>query len=138
MTELDEATARDEFTYLLDRVVDGKEHVVLTRQGRPVAVLVPAEDWRELEPTGESRPDPAALQRLDDLIAKARASNPSRDKQADAIHALKRDPAWQRRWDDLLARIQSHIPPEVTEEEIEADARAAREEVRRERRARGC
>ena len=45
MTELDEAKAREEFPTLLDRVVDGKERVVLTRHGKPVAVLVPAEDW---------------------------------------------------------------------------------------------
>ena len=138
MTELDEAKAREEFPTLLDRVVDGKERVVLTRHGKPVAVLVPAEDWAPMVTEEEAhRPDPAALQRLDALIARAQSSNPPGDEQADLLSAVKRDPAWQQRWDDLLARIQSHIPPDVTEEEIEADARAAREEVRRERRARG-
>lgn len=137
MTELDEAQAREEFPTLLDRVVDDKEQVVLTRHGKPVAVLVPAEDWRRLVPKEEHQPDPAALQRLDALIEKVRASGPPSDEQAEAIRAVKRDPSWQQQWDDLLARIQSHIPPDVTEEEIEADARAAREEVRQEHRARG-
>ena len=137
MTELDEAKACEEFPALLDRVVEGKEHVVLTRQGKRAAVLVPVEDWERVAPAEDCWPDPAALQRLDALVEKARASGQPSEEQAEAIRAVKRDPAWQQRWDNLLARIQSHFPPDITEEEIEADVREAREEVRRERRARG-
>jgi prevent-host-death family protein len=129
MTELDEATAREEFTHLLDRVVDGREHVVLTRQGRPVAVLVPAEDWERHGPGKEGQPDAEALRRLDALIEEARTSK----QELPEVH---HDPEWQRQFDEVVARIQSHIPPDLSPEEIEAEVRAAREEVRQERRAR--
>jgi hypothetical protein len=49
----------------------------------------------------------------------------------------KRDPDWQARWESAVAEIRSGIPPGITPEEIEADITAAREEFRRERRARG-
>jgi prevent-host-death family protein len=130
MTELDEAKAREEFPTLLDRVVDDKEQVVLTRRGKPVAVLVPAEDWVPAAVKEEThRPDPAALQRLDALIEKARSNKQD-------LPEIRPDPEWQRRFDDVVQRIQSHIPPELASEEIEAEVREAREEVRRERRAR--
>lgn len=48
------------------------------------------------------------------------------------------DGGWQQRWDALIERIQSRIPTDVTPEEIEADIREARREVREERRARGA
>jgi prevent-host-death family protein len=135
MLELDETVAGSDFTHLLNRVVEGKERVILTRQGKAVAALVPVEDWEERAAQEQQRPDPEALKRLDALIAEARARKVEADPDA-PWEAVKRDPEWQRRWDEVLARIQSHIPPEVTLEEIEADARAAREEVRAERRAR--
>jgi prevent-host-death family protein len=129
MTELDEAKAREEFPTLLDRVVDDKEQVVVTRQGKPVAVLLPAEDWGRLAPEEKHRPDPAALRRLDALIERVRTS-----KQE--LPEIRPDAEWQRHFNEVVARIQSHIPPDMTTEEIEAEVREAREEVRRERRAR--
>ena len=41
---------------------------------------------------------------------------------------------WGRQFDALVARVQAHMPPDVTPEEIEADITAAREEVRAEMR----
>lgn len=129
MTELDEAQAREQFPAILDRVIDGKEQVVLTRHGKPVAVLSPAESGMLPGQEQAQRPDPAALARLDALIAKARNST-------ECLPEIRPDPEWQRRYDDVIERLQSHIPPELTSEEIEAEVREAREEVRREHRAR--
>jgi hypothetical protein len=47
------------------------------------------------------------------------------------------DPDWQSRFDEVIGRIQNRIPPDIAPEEIEADVRAARAEVREARRARG-
>jgi prevent-host-death family protein len=137
MLELDETVVGRDFTDLLNRVVEGKERVILTRGGKAVAALVPVEDWEERATKEEFHPDPEALQRLDALIAQDRARKVEDDDNS-PWKAIKRDPEWQRRWDDVIARIQSHIPPEMTLEEIEAEVRAAHEEVRAERRARGC
>ena len=41
--------ARDRFDELLKRAVKGKDRVILTRRGRPVAALVPIEDLKFLE-----------------------------------------------------------------------------------------
>ena len=96
MPTLDLQTARDQFDTTIERVVEGGERVILTRQGKPVAVLVPMQEWETIAP----------------------------------------DPAWQERFDAVVARIQSHIPPDTTQEEIEADIREACEEVKQERLAR--
>lgn len=45
---------------------------------------------------------------------------------------------WGERFDELVERIQRRLPAGVTPDEIEADITAAREEVRRTRRARGA
>lgn len=129
MTELDEVTARDSFINLLDRVVDGKERVTVTRQGRPVAVLVPVEDWEQCGAGERGQPDADALRRLDALIEEVRTSK----QKPPEVHP---SPEWQQRFDEVVARIQSHIPLDLSPDEIEAEVRAAREEVRQERRAR--
>ena len=41
--------ARDEFSDLVNRVAYGKERVVLTRRGKPLAAVVPLEDVELLE-----------------------------------------------------------------------------------------
>ena len=43
------AEARDRFSDILNRAAFGKERVVLTRRGRPLAALVPIEDVEALE-----------------------------------------------------------------------------------------
>jgi prevent-host-death family protein len=72
MLELDETVAGSDFTDLRNRVVEGKEQVILTRGGKAVAALVPVEDWEERAAEEEFHPDPEALQRLDALIAQSR------------------------------------------------------------------
>jgi antitoxin (DNA-binding transcriptional repressor) of toxin-antitoxin stability system len=71
MTRLDVARAREEFEATIQRVVDGKERVVFTRDGKPVAVLAPIID-EELPP-----PDPAWQQALDEAVAQIRSGIPA-------------------------------------------------------------
>ena len=58
---------------LLDEVADRREHLTITRRGRPAAVLVPVDEYEALEETAEILSDEdnlAAIRRgLDDLVA---------------------------------------------------------------------
>ena len=76
---------------LLDEVVDRREHVTVTRRGRPAAVLVPVGEYEALEETAEILSDEdtlAAIRRsLDDLAAddlvpldEVRAEHAARDR----------------------------------------------------------
>jgi len=130
MLELDEAAAGSDFAKVLNRVVDGKERVILTRRGKAIAVLVPVEHWEERAAKEEFHPDPEALERLDALIAQPRA------RQVEDLPEKRPDPEWQKRFEDVVARLQSHIPADMTVEEIEAEVRAAQAELRAERLAR--
>jgi hypothetical protein len=47
------------------------------------------------------------------------------------------DPEWRTRFEQVIAQIRRGVPAGLSPEEIEADVTAAREELRRERRARG-
>jgi hypothetical protein len=57
------------------------------------------------------------------------------EETAPPWEAIKRSPAWQQRWDDLLMRVQGRASEELTDEEIAAEVREARQEIRQERRA---
>lgn len=58
---------------LLDEVAERREHITVTRRGRPAAVMVPVDEYKGLEETAEilsSEPTLAAIrQGLDDLAA---------------------------------------------------------------------
>ncbi|MBW3576628.1 MAG: type II toxin-antitoxin system Phd/YefM family antitoxin [Actinobacteria bacterium] len=64
---------RSHLADLLDEVAQRREHVTITRHGRPEAVLIPVDEYEELEETAEILSDDdtlAAIQRgLDDLAA---------------------------------------------------------------------
>jgi prevent-host-death family protein len=47
--------ARDRFSEVVNRAAFGKERVVVTKNGKPVAALVPIEDLEALEATREAR-----------------------------------------------------------------------------------
>lgn len=49
--EISVTRARAELADLVNRVAYSGEHVVLTRHGKPVAVLVSAGEWADLEAT---------------------------------------------------------------------------------------
>ena len=76
---------------LLDEVADRREHVTVTRRGRPAAVLVPVDEYAALEETAEILSDEeslAAIRRgLDELAAgevipldEVRAEHAARDR----------------------------------------------------------
>ena len=62
---------RTHLSDLLNEVADRREHVTVTRHGRPAAVLVPVDEYEALEETAEILSDEdtlAAIRRgLDDL-----------------------------------------------------------------------
>ena len=49
MVRIPTVKARDEFSDLVNRAAYGKERVVLTRRGKPLAAVVPREDVELLE-----------------------------------------------------------------------------------------
>jgi prevent-host-death family protein len=52
---------RARFGELLSDVADRRDHVLVTRNGRPAAALVPIDEYEALEETAEILSDPAAL-----------------------------------------------------------------------------
>lgn len=64
---------RSRLADLLDEVAQRREHVTITRHGRPEAVVIPVDEYEALEETAEILSDDdalAAIQRgLDDLVA---------------------------------------------------------------------
>jgi prevent-host-death family protein len=46
---------------LLDEVSDRREHIVVTRHGRPAAVIVPHDEYTTLEETADVLADPGAM-----------------------------------------------------------------------------
>ncbi len=58
--------ARAKLSDLLDEIEARHDHVVITRNGRPVAVIVPAEEQEILEETLEVLQDEKLLQALRD------------------------------------------------------------------------
>jgi antitoxin YefM len=55
---------RERLSELLTAVVERREHVVITRRGRPAAVLVPPDEYAALEETLDIVSDPASLNAL--------------------------------------------------------------------------
>lgn len=60
---------RSDLAHLLDDVADRREHVVVTRHGRPAAVLIPIDEYDALEETAELLSDPDALAAIDAGLA---------------------------------------------------------------------
>lgn len=64
---------RSRLAELLDEVANRREHVTITRHGRPSAVLVPVDEYAALEETAEILSDESTLdairQGLDDIAA---------------------------------------------------------------------
>ena len=46
---------------LLDEVADRREHVIVTRRGRPAAAIVPIDEYEALEETADILSDPATM-----------------------------------------------------------------------------
>ena len=52
---------RSNLSRLLSDVADRRDHVLVTRNGRPAAALVPIDEYEALEETAEIASDPDAL-----------------------------------------------------------------------------
>lgn len=60
---------RSNLSALLDDVADGRDHVIVTRNGRPAAALVPIDEYEALEETAEILSDAGALAAIDEGLA---------------------------------------------------------------------
>jgi antitoxin YefM len=60
---------RSNLSKLLSDVADRRDHVLVTRNGRPAAALVPIDEYEALEETAESLSDPAALTAIEAGLA---------------------------------------------------------------------
>jgi prevent-host-death family protein len=56
---------RSNLAHVLSDVADRREHVVLTRNGRPAAALVPIDEYEALEETAEILSDADAVRALE-------------------------------------------------------------------------
>ncbi len=56
---------RSRLAQVLSDVADRRDHVVVTRNGRPAAALVPIDEYEALEETAEILSDPATLDSLE-------------------------------------------------------------------------
>jgi prevent-host-death family protein len=60
---------RARLSELLSDVADRRDHVVVTRNGRPAAALVPIDEYEALEETAEILSDPDALAAIEAGLA---------------------------------------------------------------------
>jgi len=68
---------RADLAELLDQVADRREHVIVTRHGRPAAAIVPIDEYESLEETAEILSDPAALRAIQRGLADLKAGRVS-------------------------------------------------------------
>ncbi len=56
---------RSNLSRLLREVADRREHILITRNGRPAAALVPIDEYESLEETAELLSDPGAMRAIE-------------------------------------------------------------------------
>jgi len=81
---------RANLSRLLSDVVDRRDHVLVTRNGRPAAALVPVDEYEALEESAEILSDPDALAALEAGLAEL-----SRDETV-TLENLRRELAERR------------------------------------------
>ena len=57
--------ARATLSEVLDQIEDGGEHVVITRKGKPVALMLSPDEWESVELTLETLGDAELLDQLE-------------------------------------------------------------------------
>lgn len=57
---------RNDLSQVIDQVADLREHVVITRHGRPAAVLVPVDEYEALEETAEILSDAETMAAIEE------------------------------------------------------------------------
>jgi prevent-host-death family protein len=60
---------RTKLSELLSDVADRRDHVLVTRNGKPAAALVPIDEYEALEETAEVLSDPATLDAIEAGLA---------------------------------------------------------------------
>lgn len=60
---------RSNLAAVLDGVTDRRDHVLVTRNGRPAAAIVPVDEYESLEETAEILSDPEALKAIEAGLA---------------------------------------------------------------------
>jgi prevent-host-death family protein len=63
------SAAQNEFATILTRVADGKERIVLHRDGQPVAAVIPVEDLKLLERLIEEEEDRIDLAKAERILS---------------------------------------------------------------------
>jgi len=81
---------RSNLSQLLSDVADRRDHVLVTRNGKPAAVLVPIDEYEALEETAEILSDPEAVAALEAGLAEL-----SKDETV-TLGDLRRDLAARR------------------------------------------
>lgn len=81
---------RSNLSQLLSDVADRRDHVLVTRNGRPAAALVPIDEYEALEETAEVLSDSGALAALEEGLAEL-----SRDETV-TLDDLRRELAERR------------------------------------------
>jgi antitoxin YefM len=62
---------RSELSQVIDQVADMREHVIVTRRGRPAAVLIPVDEYEALEETAEILSDPETVHAIEEGLKEA-------------------------------------------------------------------
>jgi antitoxin YefM len=60
---------RSRLSEVLSEVADRRDHVLVTRNGRPVAALVPVDEYEALEETAEILSDASTIEAIDAGLA---------------------------------------------------------------------
>lgn len=84
---------RTNLAALLDDVADRREHVIVTRNGRPAAALVPIDEYTALEETAEILADPGTMAAIEGGLDEARRGDTVTLAEVRAELAAKRPPA---------------------------------------------
>jgi prevent-host-death family protein len=69
MADMAVSATQDEFVTILNRVADGKERIVLHRDGEPVAAVIPVEDLKLLERLIEEEEDRIDLAKAERVLS---------------------------------------------------------------------
>ena len=83
---------RAELAELLDQVADRREHVIVTRHGRPAAAIVPIDEYESLEETAEILSDPAALRAIQRGLSDLKAGRVASLDEVRADLAKRKNP----------------------------------------------
>lgn len=80
-------TVKDRFSEYVDRVEQQHERIVVTRNGRPVAVLISPEDLESMEETLRVLSDPEAMREMAE--AEAALSTGDAIRGVEVVRALR-------------------------------------------------